>query len=167
MKIAIISDSHDHVQNLKDILSAIKETDLLIHCGDLVAPFMIQELGHNYTRPIHIIWGNVQGDLPLTRENAKGYSQIAIDGEEAHLNIGGRQIAATHFPARANELAELGQYDLVCFGHTHKAETRRIGKTLLVNPGDVMGRFDAKAHYAVYDSATGGVELKALDAHPA
>ena len=42
MKIAVISDSHDHKNNILKAVSIIneREVDALIHCGDYVAPFV-------------------------------------------------------------------------------------------------------------------------------
>ena len=43
MKIAVMSDTHDNIWNLEDALAIIKDekADLIIHCGDFVAPFML------------------------------------------------------------------------------------------------------------------------------
>ena len=42
MKIACISDSHDHMDNILKAVSIIneKKVSALIHCGDYVAPFV-------------------------------------------------------------------------------------------------------------------------------
>lgn len=167
MKIAILSDSHDHLDNLRKVLTEVQDSEALIHCGDLIAPFVIKHLGEQFKKPIHIVWGNNEGDHPHVEENAKSYRHLTIHGDEAHLEVGTRSIAVTHYPGRAEELAMLEKYDVVCYGHTHRAEIHRSGKTMVVNPGDVMGMNDNKAHYALYDSETGTVELKAIDANPA
>lgn len=166
MKIAIISDSHDHLANLKKVLDAVTDADILIHCGDLVAPFVIKDFGDQFKKPIHIVWGNNDGDQPLIEQNARSYPNITLHGEEGRLEVEGRKIAVTHSPGRAEELAETESHDLVCYGHTHRAEIHQKGKTIVVNPGDVMGRFDSKAHFAIYDTDTGKVELKSVEADP-
>jgi len=167
MKIAIISDTHDHLDNLRRVLLEVRDTNALIHCGDLVAPFVIKELGDHYKKPIHIVWGNNEGDHPIVEERVKSYPTVEHHGDEARLEFDGKKIAVTHYPGRAEELASLEEYDLVFYGHTHRVETHRVGKTTVVNPGDVMGKDDSKAHYAIYDTETNKVELKALDANPA
>jgi putative phosphoesterase len=167
MKIAIISDTHDHLANLKKVLGAVADADVLLHCGDLVAPFTVKDLGEAFKKPIHIIWGNNDGDQPLIEQNAKSYPQITIHGDEAQLELGGKKIALTHYPARAEEWAESEAHDLIVYGHTHRAEMHQKGKTQVINAGDVMGRFDSKAHFATYDTDTGKVELKSLDVSPA
>ena len=57
-------------------------------------------------------------------------------------------------------------YDVVCFGHNHTREITRVGKTLAINPGAIMGaafnadgtRREVPSTYMVYDTATGEVE---------
>ncbi len=46
MLIAVMSDSHDNIWNLQKALGIVKEkgAEMIIHCGDFVAPFMLKEL---------------------------------------------------------------------------------------------------------------------------
>jgi uncharacterized protein len=57
----------------------------------------------------------------------------------------------THYPQIARPLALSGQFDLVCHGHDHTQRLETHGRTLLVNPGEVMGRFGT-ARYAIYET---------------
>ena len=45
MLVAIMSDSHDNIWNLRKAVEIIKNSQagLLIHCGDFIAPFMLKE----------------------------------------------------------------------------------------------------------------------------
>ncbi len=45
MKIGIISDTHDRIDNLHKAITLlqVRGVQILIHCGDLCAPFMIDE----------------------------------------------------------------------------------------------------------------------------
>jgi putative phosphoesterase len=167
MKIAILSDSHDHEENLKQVLEGAKNTDLLVHCGDLIAPFTMTNLGQWYTSPIHFVWGNNDGDHARIEENAAKFPHIILHGDQGEFTVEGKKIVFLHYPEPAEKLARSGDYNLVCYGHTHRVDLRTIKKTILLNPGDVMGRFDSQAHYAVYDTETGKVEMKAIGANPA
>lgn len=40
-------------------------------------------------------------------------------------------------------------YDVVIHGHTHKAEKYVVGKTLVINPGEVCGYLTGKTTMAV------------------
>lgn len=142
MKIAIISDIHDHVWNLKKVLERpeLQATDAMICCGDLCAPFIIKLLGQAYINPIHIVLGNNDGDVASIIKVAQQFSNINIHGEYFRGDFDGKSIAANHYPEKARELAENGGYDVVCYGHNHVlAINEKVGETLLINPGSIMG----------------------------
>jgi putative phosphoesterase len=52
-------------------------------------------------------------------------------------------------------------YDLVVLGHTHYPMQRKIGKTLIVNPGSVgqPRNYQPGAHWAIFDTATRNLEF--------
>lgn len=141
MKIAILSDIHDNVWNLKKALDMIvlQETDAMLFCGDLCAPFIIKLLGRAYAKPIHMVLGNNDGDVAAIIANAKNYSNIRIHGDYFRGELDGKSIAVNHYPDKARALAEQGGYDIVCYGHNHSLAEERIGNTLLINPGAIMG----------------------------
>jgi predicted phosphodiesterase len=86
---------------------------------------------------------------------------VALHGEFAELEMGGRVIAVTHYPAIAAGLAASDRYDLVCCGHTHRVAEERVGDTLLINSGEVMGRF-GRSTYVLYDTVTGETILREI-----
>jgi hypothetical protein len=61
-----------------------------------------------------------------------------------------KKIAFTHFPEIARKLSETKKYDIVFYGHTHKPWEENIGKTRMVNPGNLAGIF-YKATFAIYN----------------
>ena len=67
-------------------------------------------------------------------------------------------MVVTHYPEIGEALARCGAYDLVCHGHSHEQAMERKGRTLRVNPGEVMGRFGLST-YALYDTETGQAEI--------
>jgi hypothetical protein len=139
MKLGLLSDSHDNIWALDDALQHLETADAVIHCGDLIAPFVLKRMAIALDVPIHIVWGNNDGDKKLLTEMAGQYKHVTIHGEIANLEISGRKIAVNHYPEIAHILASSGHYDMVCFGHDHTAHESRIGETLFLNPGEVMG----------------------------
>jgi predicted phosphodiesterase len=64
LRIGLLSDIHDHVPALKRALPWLQQhTDVLLVLGDLVAPFVMKQLGTHYTKRIHVVFGNNDGDL--------------------------------------------------------------------------------------------------------
>jgi putative phosphoesterase len=161
MKIAIISDSHDNVPNIDEALKIMqaKGVELIIHCGDVCAPSVLKYLGENFTGPIHLSYGNVDGDKPKMQELAT--PNITLHGEVGGLAIDNLKIAFTHFPDNGRKLAESGKYNLVFYGHNHKPWEEVIGQTKLANPGTLAGLF-ARPTFALYDTETKKLELKIL-----
>ena len=55
-------------------------------------------------------------------------------------------------------LAMAGDFDMVFYGLTHEYSEKMVDKTLLLNPGDVMGWKD-KGSCAIYNTATNSGEI--------
>lgn len=157
MRLAILSDIHDHVWNLKAALAACRDADALICCGDLCSPFIVHMLAKGFDGPIHIVFGNNDGDQFRMTQNAAGYDgRVRIHGEFAILPVEefGIRIAVNHYPAIAAGLAASGKYDLVCYGHDHRLHVggqmsmvESIVEAIdgrprggnIINPGAIMG----------------------------
>ena len=129
-----------------------------MHCGDIISPFMIIHLirGTN-GKPVHIVWGNNDGDKRLLSEVANSAENIHLHGDFALLNLGEFRIAINHYPKIALALAESGNFDLVCYGHDHTANHEWFGNTLMLNPGELMG-MNNHSTIAVYDTETKEIE---------
>lgn len=151
MQIAVFSDIHDNIWKLSSALEKIQDVDVLICCGDLCAPFVVAQLAEGFFGPIHIIFGNNDGDTFRITQIAGQHDQVILHGEFADANLAKKRIAVTHFPEIAYSLAGSGFYDLVCYGHDHQYRISREGETLLINPGEIMGRF-GNSTFAIYDA---------------
>lgn len=152
-KIAVFSDSHDHLQMLKSALYAANEAgaELLLHCGDLCAPFVLRALGEGFSGPIHVVFGNNDADGRLLQTIAGQNSRITLHGIYAEIEASGRRIAMIHYPEPARRIAESGQLDLVCYGHDHTQLLEQVGAGWLLNPGELMGMRSAPT-WALYDT---------------
>ncbi len=147
MKIAVLSDIHDHVWHLAAALrsEAMSECEALICCGDLCSPFVLAMLGKGFAGPIHVVFGNNDGDTFRITSIAKDrYSdRITLHGEYAHISLGGAHIAVNHFDGIAGDLARAGTHDWVFFGHDHRMRLEVFevnGRVVrLLNPGAIMG----------------------------
>lgn len=155
MKIAVLSDSHDHLANLQAALGRLSglEAEALLFLGDFCAPFSLQRMAESFTSgPIHAVFGNNDGDPYLLCRVASGFSHVSLHGHYAELTLGGRQIALFHYPDVARRIAQSAQFDAVFSGHDHQSYLHAIGRTLWANPGEIMGRF-GKPSFGLYDTA--------------
>lgn len=155
MRIAIFSDIHDNIWTLQAALRWVQDADALICCGDLCSPFMIDRLANGFSGPIHIVFGNNDGDRFRMTQNAARFAHVKLWGEFAAIPpelTDGRRFAVTHWPVLAEPLAASGLYDVVCYGHDHQLAQRRVGATLVINPGELMGGLTGSATFVAYDT---------------
>ncbi|HLD30045.1 MAG TPA: metallophosphoesterase family protein, partial [bacterium] len=54
-------------------------------------------------------------------------------------------------------------YDLIIYGHTHKIDTRKEGKTLVINPGELGGWLTGRKTFVILDLASMKYRLAELD----
>ena len=151
MKISICSDIHDNIWALARALPRMQEAGLLICCGDFCAPFTLVQMAEGFSGPIHLVWGNNDGDKWLLTRQAGRFPHLTIHGELAEFEAGGWRVGVTHYPQIAQGLARSGRYDLVCYGHDHVAHDEKLGSCLLLNPGELMGRL-GPSRFALLDT---------------
>ncbi len=155
MIVAVMSDSHDHIENIRKALEIVKKekAEMILHCGDFVAPFMLKELDAAGI-PVHGVFGNNDGDQHLlTRMSILDLKHITLYGIIGEVDADDFRIQFTHDQRIAEGLAASGHHDLVCFGHTHTYSQKQVGETVLLNPGEIMGK-DGSPGYCLVDSKT-------------
>lgn len=162
MKIGIISDSHDHIENIKKSLQIFKSrnVDFILHLGDYVNPASVKAF-----QGIKLIgiFGNNDGDkfrLINTFNEIGG----EIKGDFHEFEKDSLKFACYHGtePQLRDALIECGRYDIVIYGHTHECENKRVGNTLVLNPGTAHG-FLEKATVLIIDTKTKEAEFIDLE----
>jgi len=158
MLIGIMSDSHDNMGNMNKAIGILKQkkAEAIIHCGDLCAPFMVEELDKAGV-PVHVVFGNVE-DRYNTPKKCEASENVTHHGDLAELELGKKRIAVTHYDTYAEGLADTFKYDVVFHGHTHVKRSEQRGKTLLVNPGEILGRL-GKPSIVLYNTDKHEIEF--------
>ncbi|MBZ0267246.1 metallophosphoesterase [bacterium] len=157
MRIGILSDSHDHVWNLRAALGTLAaEADVLLHCGDFCSPFLVPLLAE-FPGPVHAVFGNNDADRYRLQLQAAKTGNVTLHGESFFAELGGRRFAMHHFDDVGRHLAATGEFDVVCFGHNHRLEIARVGACRLINPGAILGyqpadRADVDPTFVVLDT---------------
>ncbi len=159
--IGLMSDSHDNVTMVRKVVALFKDAgcDLVLHAGDVVAPFAARELA-DLGCPVKAVFGNCDGEKQGLEMALEKIGEI----KEAPfiLSYGGRQILLVHYHFSVATYAASGKYDVIVFGHTHKPAVQKEGKTLLVNPGETGGWLSGKSTAALFDAAKLEAEIVAL-----
>ncbi|ASJ02194.1 phosphodiesterase [Thermococcus profundus] len=160
MLIGIMSDTHDNLPAIRKAVEFFnsKRVDLVIHAGDFVAPFVANEL-RNLNAPLKGVFGNNDGER-------KGlYEALGIYDELIELEADGMKIAVTHGTNEVlvRALAHSRLYDVVVVGHTHHYEIREVGRTILINPGEVCGYVTGVKSVALLDTRRREAQIISLD----
>jgi putative phosphoesterase len=164
MILGVMSDSHDHLENIGKAVAAFTERRIgsLIHGGDLCSPFVFRQLEQlrELCPSMYAVFGNNDGDRVLLTEKGRGFCTFR-DGALT-LELGGRRIAVMHYPDVAESLHRSGDFDLVIYGHSHQVRVEGSDRILL-NPGSCAGYLAQRATIAAVDLASLEVELIELD----
>ncbi|MBI3443463.1 YfcE family phosphodiesterase [Candidatus Woesebacteria bacterium] len=164
MKIAVLSDIHDHIWNLEKAKKIIRkdECEAVIFCGDMSAPFTTEILTQT-NLPTYAVWGNVDEDhWAMVQKGGENFFAAPLSQEFNEKELDVKKIAFCHYPMLGKLLAETGYYDAVFHGHTHRQYQKWLGKTLLANPGAVCGIVSGKpglASFMIYDTTKNSVQL--------
>jgi hypothetical protein len=154
MRIGLISDTHGLVR--ADVAAAFKGVDLILHAGDVGSRDVLAEL--ECIAPIDAVHGNVDSSdlrLPATVVRTVHDFEIFV----THGNEVGSPTPA--------KLAARYRADVIVFGHTHRPVVRRLGRTLVVNPGAAgPRRFDLKPSVALLVVEAGNIDVKIVHLEP-
>jgi putative phosphoesterase len=153
MKLGIIADTHDDLEAIEKAVEIfnLEKVELVVHGGDFVAPFTEKPF-RKLNAPLVGIFGNNDGDKLLLKEkyHEKGIGELYEDPHEFELDK--KKLIVTHMPKIVGALALSGAYDVVIYGHTHKAEIKkRENKALIINPGECCGRLTMRRTVAILD----------------
>lgn len=159
MEICVISDTHDHLDNLRKVLKILEERKItvMLHGGDFVSPFTWRVL-KNFKGDIYGVFGNNDGERVLLK---KLYGD-RIQEQIRKIEIGGKKIALMHEPRLLDELAQSRGFDLIVYGHMHEVDIRKINNTLIINPGEACGWLYGKATFMIVNLETMNVEVLEL-----
>ncbi|MBN2676107.1 MAG: YfcE family phosphodiesterase [Alphaproteobacteria bacterium] len=159
MQIIVLSDIHDSMVNLKQVVSDanIMKIPHIVFCGDFCSPIPAKFLASEFEGEIHAVFGNSE-DRNTTPTLSENFPNFHHYGDIAKFDLEGKKIAVVHYPDQAEALAKSGAFDFVFSGHTHKHSLQEMGKTIWVNPGDLMG-FKENPHYALVDLETREVKF--------
>jgi len=159
MKIAVISDTHDHKSNILKAVSIInkREIDGLIHCGDYVAPFVkrwFDGLNNSIKDNFYGVFGNNDGERLFLKKNLGQICEFPTNGNELILELAGKKIFISHMPTpkTIDALATSGKFDIILTGHTHSLVNKKYDNgVLVVNPGEVCGYLTGRSTFVIID----------------
>ena len=159
MKLGILSDTHNHTQNLQRALTIFRNRSVstLIHCGDMTSPNTAELLADFC---VFAVTGNMDMNTgllesTLRKMNRENSLSATFTGE-----IEGVSIAATH-SHRGNvpDLAANGRFTYIFHGHTHRRRDEQVNGTRIINPGALGGTRHEPRSICIVNLATDTVEF--------
>ncbi len=151
--IGILSDTHDNLTRVREAVRLFNDTgcDLVIHAGDFVAPFTVDEL-RNLRAPVKGVYGNCDGEKAGLAKAFRGVGEV----QEPPLTFlyGGLRFCVCHLDAPVSGYVASKNFDVVVFGHTHRPLVESRDGVLLINPGEAGGWLGGKSTVALLDPAT-------------
>ena len=121
--IGVISDTHGHLPQSVSIV--FKNTDLIIHAGDVGDPQIIATL--EKIAPTRAVRGNMDMGQ-WARELPRGET----------INVGRTKLYVIHEFYNLDIKADVDGYHVVIFGHTHQPQVEKQQGVLYVNPGSAV-----------------------------
>lgn len=166
MKIGIVSDTHDRIDRVKLAVERFNQekVGLVVHCGDIVAPFTL-EFYKDIDCPIKFLIGNNGGDI---LRHVKYAGKMGLKDYEFKtfyaLEVEGQKIAVYHGDDKeiTEALIKCEIYDCVFSGHNHQAKVEKTGNTLYVNPGSFVDKYNdrmTEPSFAIYDTKNREAEI--------
>ncbi len=160
MKIGIISDTHDKLENVEKFVSIFKHAGVgaVFHCGDFCSPFVARKMVALEGTPFYAVRGNNDGDISFLNASFARIGPIKEPYQNVELE--GRKILLIHghtVPEDCiTDIARGGRYDIIMYGHYHHVRNEVVGKTLVLNPGEACGYLENVGTAMIADLAPGG-----------
>ena len=153
MKIGVVSDTHGKLEITRTAIRLLCErgAELILHCGDIDSVETVQLFRQVSTR---FVFGNWDHSKTKLSAAMRDIGAAGNDGP-GRIVLAGKHIGWLHGHVRGERprLELSGTLDFLFYGHSHRAEAHRTGKTLVLNPG-ALHRARPKT-VAVVDLVTG------------
>ncbi len=155
-RIGIISDTHDRLDKVREAVALFNRLrpDRVVHCGDVVAPFVFSEM-KTLSMPVVAVFGNCDGDRDGLQRRASELG-FALQEGPLSLEFDGKRIVVSHKP-----LSAAPDCDFYLHGHTHRP-LHETGRPIVINPGEACGWLSGRATVALLDTVKSEVEFSDL-----
>lgn len=145
IKIGIISDTHGLLR--EEVKERLKDCTYIFHAGDVDRPEILDEL-------------RTMGFLYVVRGNNDGYWAQNLR-RSLNFSVGNVKFFMVH--DRKDAAWELGDTQVVIFGHSHKYFCQEIDGRLWLNPGSCgRSRFGGEVTMAVMTVENGSWEVEKI-----
>jgi putative phosphoesterase len=160
MRLGLLSDTHDNMPMIRracELFNA-REVQLVLHCGDYIAPFALNPLNQILQCDYGGVFGNNDGERTGLQKIAQGRIHLS----PCEFTVGDWQVLVAHELLDPEAVTAGKAYRLVAYGHTHRAAVRQEGACLIVNPGECGGWLYGSSTLAIISLDTLEAEIIGL-----
>lgn len=156
MRIGVVSDTHDHLPNVRRIVALFNAAGVerVVHTGDITQAKTL-ELLSALAAPVYGVFGNNDLERP-SLDAAIARHGFRFTEPPLRVAWAGREIVVVHDP---RALEALPPAAVALHGHTHRRVVERRGERLVFNPGECAGHLPGHNVVGVVDLGALSVEL--------
>jgi putative phosphoesterase len=150
LKVGILSDTHDDREAVVRAVDFFNRSGvgMVVHAGDCESPATVELLGELLC-PFTGVYGNCDAHL---RHRGGPWVGGDLHRQPLQISLGDKKAVVVHQHHRVEELAAVGAFDVVIYGHLHVPDVRIVGGTLVINPGKTARQRQGRSTVALLDT---------------
>ncbi|OYV66683.1 MAG: hypothetical protein B7Z72_10910 [Gemmatimonadetes bacterium 21-71-4] len=163
MRVGVMSDSHDRVPAVAELLRQMAEAgvSMVFHAGDFCSPFVLKPF-EDAQMTLAGVFGRNDGDPEGLSTRAGAGIGLELFESPHSFDVGGERILIVHDIGDVQKRS-LEAHTIVIHGATHQQEMKTRGNTLILNPGEACGWLHGTPQAAILDLDSKDVEFLTLD----
>ena len=158
MLLGVVSDTHNNLRNIEQIISLFNNEEItsVIHTGDITNSKSLEKFSALDADLIGVYGNNDRNEVGL--EDIAIQNNFLFQEPPSLITLCDKNIAIFHEPDMISSfLSENKDIDIVIHGHTHRYRHEIVNDVLLFNPGESAGMQKGK-------NAIGVINLNNLEA---
>ena len=158
MRIGVVADTHDRVPAIADLLQrfAEKGVSMVMHAGDYCSPFSLSPF-HQSGMALLGVFGRNDGDREtLAAYAARGMGTEIYESPHS-FDVGGKRVLLVHDIAEVSPRS-IESHNFVIHGSSHLQSEKKVGSTIVINPGEACGWIHGKCTAMILNTDSGEVE---------
>ncbi len=165
MKIGILADIHDNVDNIRHAINLLNslQVELTLIAGDFVSPLVVPSLRKLRGKVVACFGDNDGNQIGIS--GGMTIVGTLAQGPVCHCTQDGVKILMAH---QLNDIRDcIDGADVIVFAHSHRSSiaTDRHGR-LFINPGEVGGWMFRRPSVALLDTASMEAQILELPEMP-
>jgi len=164
MIVGLVSNSNGRADAMTAAVAALRDrgADVIIHCGDVGSRQVLDEMAKV---DAGFVWGDRDKDRMGLLRHARQVNVVCF-GVLGELDFDGKRAVLVHGDDRklVQRLLDEQQYDYLLCGHDPAGEDRKVGRTRVINPGELQG--GPSKNCAIISTTTDEVKFLKLDPAP-